>query len=291
MNTFGSRGWLVTLAGLALVAGASVGVYGKPPGPPPGAPGHRAQGADPLGGPEVEDLDVPGRGRGLSPDMDRTRGPAGRPQPRQILDVVRSLSDERTPEELRLSEDQSASVRAIAQEFQGEMKRFRSEHAEELASLRREAGLDGGGERRRGGRGGKDEGDAGQQEARQRLRELMSEGPKIEDYQARIWEVLTPEQRELANERLEDARREAFEAEDGERGPEGRRRGGAMGEEGAGEPGGPRMPPPPPSDVMRRLDERLQKLSPEQRERVLKRIERLLEEEASGQRPARRGGN
>lgn len=183
----------------------------------------------PLGGPDVADRDVPGTSDTFGEEGMRDKAHRReRARPRDVLETLRSLGSPETPEALRLTEEQKTQLKAIAEEFGSAMRTFRQEHAEELKALREQAGRGPGGPRR--GRGGPDgappqnaqgqnaegqdamQGDAPvqagkptpeQQAAREKLQELMKQGPNFEEYQTRAWAVLSPDQQALARERLE----------------------------------------------------------------------------------------
>ncbi len=187
----------------------------------------------PLSGPEVKDREVPGSrstfGEGMKDRKMRTR-----PTPHPLfMRVIRSLGAEETPENLRLDQEQVRKIRAIEEELGQAARAFRDEHAGEIKALREKADMpgddrDGPGARRRGADGegappppppegaprgrrgaGQDENVSPEaQAARQELRALIQNGPKPDDYEAKMWAVLSEPQRALAKERLEKAKAE-----------------------------------------------------------------------------------
>jgi len=168
-----------------------------------------------------------------------------------------------------------------------------------------------------------------QQKKASELRALMEQAPKPEPYQARLWALLSPEQQTVATERLNQMKSRADDemrdrarerSPDNQRERRGRRNADAPPPpENPGRPGGqdgrppraerefdqrdfradgrldrrPGFAPPPPGEGRRvTLDDlraRLDRLPPEQRERVLRRMMETLdrlEERAPRDRPA-----
>lgn len=310
---------------LVLAAGAAAR-----PEPPHG--GREGAGGPPLGGPAVDDVNLPGRGRTFGEGMDMDRKPAGRLDARLVQRALESMRAD-APRGLAIGEEQADEIKDIMDDYRAEMRAFRAEHAEELQRLRAAAGVNAqergpggaggppppppggeragppaGGERRgegmppegapprkgpRGDRGPRPEPTPEQQTARQQLRELMSKGPKAEALHARIWDVLRPEQRDLLNNRIEEMRRE-----ENARGNNAMGMGMEPGRPGRDEDRGPggRDGARPDDDrgerVMERLQRRLDRLPPEERDRALQRIERWLDgegdrERGGGERPRR----
>lgn len=318
---------MLAFAGLASTASA------EPPPPPDRKHAH------PLGGPGVDDVNLPGRGRKFAQGMDMDRKPAGRTNSRAIMQTLGTLGDPETPDDLRLTDDQREQIRAIADEFRDQMREFREQHKDEFEKLRDAAGRPERGPREgRGQRGGpdrddraprdrddndmragpqnadaqrddnapppprqregrrgpgprpeRDEPSADQKAARQQLRDLMSKGPKIEDFQARLWDVLTPAQRELANQRLEAFRDQAPPRE-GQRRRDRQGRPDMQGDDnnqpGPGATDDDRaerrrqamQDPERRERMIERLRERMETMTPEDRERAQRRLDRMLNE-------------
>jgi hypothetical protein len=339
---------MLAFAGLASTASA------EPPPPPDRKHAH------PLGGPGVDDVNLPGKGRQFAQGMDADRKPAGRTNSRAIMQTLGSLGDPETPDDLRLTDDQREQIRAIADEFRDQMREFREQHKDEFEKLRGAGRPDRGpregrGQRRGpdrddraprdrddndmragprnagpqnadaqrddnapppprqrgerpgpGPRGERDEASPDQKAARQQMRDLMSKGPKIEDFQARLWDVLTPAQRELANQRLEAFRDQAPPREGQRRrdrqgrpdmqrddnnqpgprdGAPGNARGPRAGDDDRA--GGPErgerrrqsmQDPERRERMIERLRERMETMPPEERERAQRRLDRMLNE-------------
>lgn len=143
-------------------------------------------------------------------------------------------------------------------------------------------------------------------EVREQLRALASQMPQFEDVYTKIWAELTPEQQKAVDGRLAEFRdRQAKEREDdyvkkrvnarrgepaGQTPPPPRRRPA----DGARiQPGGPGAPDGPganiPADRRARLMRIFERMSPEQQEQLLSRLEaRLRDEGGAPQPPARR---
>lgn len=224
----------------------------------------------PLKGPQVKDRNVPG-GKSKFGEGEKQRR-EGRPEPILFMAAIRGLGAEETPENVRASSDQVEKARAIFDEFREAERSYRDEHAEEFRTLREQAGM---GEMRRG-RGGDDAGQPGerrrpsredrkeakadltpeQQAAREKLRELNEKGPKFDDYQTKVWALLSAEQQTFVKGRMEEIRKEVEAARAEGRRPNiggmeerPRREGAPRGKRGAGKPGEKRnAPPPPPGD-------------------------------------------
>lgn len=150
-----------------------------------------------------------------------------------------------------------------------------------------------------------------QEAARQRLRDILAGAPKVEDYMTRVWEGLSVAQREAVDAKLDEYReREAKRREEAyvrqrvtERQPEGAPRRPAAAPPGdddmmmkGDKPAGPeagQRPRPNAANAQRR--ERLlrlfERLSPEQQEMLLERLENAARDggfgpaRARGQRP------
>lgn len=108
--------------------------------PPPPAPPPPAQGA--LGGPTVNDHDVPGApstfGAPRAPSADGKRQMV---VPHKVfMDAVRSLNADGADPALRLTPEQAAKIRTIEEDFRAKQQAFYREHRDELDQLRREVG-------------------------------------------------------------------------------------------------------------------------------------------------------
>jgi DNA-binding MarR family transcriptional regulator len=270
-------------------------------------PGQGAgKGPEALSGPKVEDHAPPGAGPGFggSP-RGRREGGMTIPMPVFMRSVQAALGED-APEGVRATPEQMARVRAVLDEFNREQREFMREHAEELRRLRA-AGAEVP-RPLRGGRPGsegepmRDRTDPMSDEDRaammERLRELRERGPKPEDSQKKVWTLLTPAQQAAVQARLDEWRAELqrIEAEryaqrqvqqmqgrDRASPPArpalpGRERPAAPGAGAA--PGGdaPASPAPMGPEMRERFQRLLERLSPEEREQLLQRLEERLRE-------------
>ena len=249
---------LATLAGAPLLADDGPARGGDDP-------------ADVLGGPEVEDRDVPGTSDSFGETMMRAPGDRSARVPHRVfMGAVEALDAPDTDPALRVTDDQRAVIEDAVAAFRDELRAYMREHADELRALR--------GARGRGGDGGRGAGDRRRaddvsDEDRRRLRELMQSAPQPDDAHTLVWAALTEPQRAFVTERLEAA--------------QDRQMGGP-----AGAPGGA------PADEAtaerwRAIGARIQRLPPEARERIMRRLESMLdriEENPDGPPPERRRG-
>lgn len=326
----GSRVGIGVACGLLLAGGAAFGQAGT-----------ATKTDEPvLKGPEVKERSVPGVvstfGQG-----GEARRMAERIPPEVLREALGVLTRDDAPPEIRATDEQKQKFTAITDELRAAVRAYMAEHRDELIELRREANLSGRAAQeldraigRRGGAGAAaGDGDARRQRpqrpeekgadaaapmteettpeqqeaARQRLRELMAGAPKIEDYLTRVWEGLSPAQREAVEAKLDEYReREAKKREEayvrqrvGERQPEGGPRRPAAAAPGGDDmtmqgdkPAGPeaaQRPRPNAANAQRRerLMRLFERLSPEQQEMLLERLENAVRE---GGGPARQRG-
>lgn len=190
-------------------------------------------GDSPLSGPAVEDRNTPGAANTFGETMTGERSKQGaRVPPRVYFGLLREMGEDGAPEEVRPTEEQRGEIRAIVEEFQAAARAFRDEHKEELERLRDAAGeprRPGGGAPGRG-RGAERGADAppppedapggppaneAQRAARERLRELMAQGPKPDEYYARIWALLSEPQQEYVRAGLEAHQAERMREREG----------------------------------------------------------------------------
>lgn len=239
----------------------------------------------PLGGPGVTDRAPPGGRKfgGEAGKGDKFSRAGGVQAHGAFMRTLRQLGGPDAPEGLAMSKEQIEKVRAVEEEYRAAMKAFREQHKDEFEALRKEAGLPemgGPGERRGpGGPGGPDgerperpqqrpgkSDDPKVQAARDKMRTLMEQGPKVEEFQTRQWAVLSAEQQAFVKDRMAEMQERRAErgreagpdgpGAEGKRpgrgpgGPEGERRGprGPRPDRGPGGPGTPPPPPPPMGD-------------------------------------------
>jgi hypothetical protein len=250
---------LIACAGLAWPVAPSLAAGMSDPEPAPQAQPEPAD--DLLSGPNVDDVDMPGKGRAFGEGMGENRRDRGMAM-REFMGVIRALSAPDVPAELAATDEQKNAVQAIAKEFQQARKDHLAANQEKIDELRAHLPQGKGQQGQRGQRGrGGPEGGAGegmppppqdggagqraggkrpeltpeQKAAADQLKQIMAAGPKPEEYQARVWEVLSPEQRAFAEkkmaeqqaqrrERAEEALRNRQNGEGGQRPPQGQRR-------------------------------------------------------------------
>ncbi len=160
--------------------------------PPPSA-------GPPLRGPEVSDRDVPGAPGDFGSGQDRRRLAERIPLP-VFRDAVMSLAGEDVPAELRLTDEQAEALRRHQRRFERARREHMAEHGAELRRLREQAGppdpeADGATTPAR-------------REALDRFREIERAAPQPESLYTKIWEELTPRQREAVEARLEAFRQQ-----------------------------------------------------------------------------------
>lgn len=268
-----------------------------------------------LGGPEVMDQGVPGApgdfGGQAEGKEERDRIPF-----RLFLGVFRSLGSERTPENLRLSDQQQDVLKKLARSHADEVKAYLDGHRQELDELREKAGPPPHRRRRAGAPaepgvepplepgampdGARAQAGGLEQPAmpkqprsrraeplqlspeaaavRERLREIIKGAPKPDAVQSLMWAVLTEDQRALAHERLDAAmaKRREMGAAMREQGQQ-----GALGK-------GPRqrierfqqLSPEEQDQIRARMKQRFDALPAEQQERLKQRMERLKQRRA-----------
>ncbi|MBL8886523.1 MAG: hypothetical protein JNK16_07675 [Phycisphaerales bacterium] len=281
------------LFALALVVAAGVPVALAEP----------AAGDPVLQGPKVVDGGVPGTRRpfGDGQGGDNKQRLADRPMPQmEFMRAVGALRDESTPENLRLTEEQQAKIKAINQDFEQSMRAFRDAHKGEFEEMRGKFG-DRGRPPRGEGKPGPDangdqmappppppskEGAPADGAVRQRFEELRAQAPSPKDAQAKIFAVLTDEQKPIVQERLETIKKTMAErGMEGKAREEVRRRiqkqneaGGAQGKFD-------------PANLPPKLQERLANMTPEEREQAIQRFrERGGRGGPDAKRPAPIGG-
>jgi hypothetical protein len=270
----------------ALVSGLLLGLSGAPAG---AQQGERA----PLSGPDVQNNRAPEMEDQFAKGRQRRGAMAAERVPmRAYLMSLSKLRGEDVSPEIRLSDEQEDKISQIQAEFMAATRQF--------AAAARE------GQRRRG-RDGRAP-DAMQEpmndrpqgrpapEARRpdpaRVEELRRNAPRPEDYQVKIWAVLSEPQREVVTKELEQVKEELrqrreqqyMERQAAQRNPAA---------PGAGQ--APGQPPVqrPAAERVRRIMEKLQQLPPEEREQLLRRIEEELDRRTGGgqiRRPAREAG-
>lgn len=305
---------LIAAAGLSWTALAQ----DKPVSPP------QAEGA--LGGPKVDEIKVPGAGPGFGGAQATGR----RERPLSAEDfgqALRAALGPEAPENVRATPEVMDKLKAIADEFRQQQRAYMEEHREELAKLRgmgfNAARAGRGGEKgpppgveRRPGPGGPGaqepmgEMPAADREALlQRAKELRDNAPKPDDAFKKAWTLLSPEQQQAVQAKL-DERRERVNRREAEQyvqrrlrdqdnkggpgpGPDARRPGGPRpGPDGRAGPrpdGPPRGPGGFDGGQRERFQRLLERMSPEEREQLLRRLEDRMRERGVEGRQRRQG--
>ncbi len=277
-----------------------------------GAPAALAQSdqADPvLKGPQVRDGGVPGMRRpfGDGQGGDAKQRLADRPIPQmEFMRAVGALRDESTPENLRLTDEQQQKIREINKQFEQSMRDFREQHKADFEAMRGQFG-----DRGRPGRGprpGPDGKPAGNPDAkpgdnapemnnadrpplppppqdgaaRQKFEELRAQAPSPKDAQAKVFAVLTDEQKPIVQERLESIKKEMAERGMSERAKnevhrklEKARADGKLPPPGEGRFNPDNLPP--------KLKERLANMTPEERQQAMQKFRERAQNGPRGQ--------
>jgi gas vesicle protein len=198
---------------------------------------------DALQGPAVKDRSMPGETRQFSPGARDGKGARKdqRGMPHLAFGAgVRWLGSDEAPADVRLSDDQQTKIKAIHDEFRGQLKAYRDDHARELdtimdelperAQQRLERFLSGepGGPGEKAGKGAKppkgeraarrepppamDGDDVGmgapptqeQQAAMEKLKELMDGAPKPTEAHAKIAALLSDAQKKALESKVQE---------------------------------------------------------------------------------------
>lgn len=276
----------------------------------------------PLSGPRVREQRIPGVEQGFSEGR-REAGPGRREMViphrvfMQAIGALRGEGENAADEALRLTPAQNEKISALDRGFRESMRAFvekaPGEQPEAGRRPRRERGPGDGGAPagapadRMGEPGDAPAGAPGPERRRERLEAMRENAPRPTDTQTKMFAVLDEEQREFVKGRINAWRKQAEErfGEEYMQRQLRERQAGRPGQPGADQPGAPRpgadrpgaggpdQPGAAPQrERLRRLMEKLAQLPPEERERILARIEAALDQrlsEGGGQRPPRRG--
>lgn len=281
-----------------LLAASSLALADPPKAPPNQDPA--------LKGPAVSDRNVPGvEGSFGSAGGDKKRPMENRLPPRAFRQAMDAVMAPDAPENLRVSDQQREKFEGWFKDFEKSMRTYTQEHRNELARLRR--GGDGPdqappGQPRDDMRPDGPNPASGQPPAasRERFREIMEGAPKIEDVYTKVWAELSPAQRQAVDTRIQDFRdRESEQRQEryveqrlGKRGQGGNppRQGDAApppprdqpgspaGRPRADGPGGDRAGPISP-ERRERLMRLLSRMTPEQQDQLIQRLEERLRSE------------
>jgi hypothetical protein len=259
---------------------------------------------DAMSGPEVHDRQVPGvNGTFGEPGGEGKRFVnENRIPPRVFRDAMETVLSPEAPDNLRVTDEQRSRYRAWMDDFQKSVAAYMKEHAGELAELRKGAGEFG--RRPNGPKGPatdnppmdennkpRDPQDVGA--ARERLQSILAGAPKIEDLYTKIWTELTPDQQKAVDGKLDEFRaRQAKEREDryveqrmkkrGKPGQDGKKP--AQGDQpGPGRPDGlernPEGPRPEAAGPRGDFTDRAPQIDPARRERLMRIFSRLTPEQ------------
>ncbi len=259
--------------------------------------------APPLKGPAVTQDRIPGVEQGFVPGRQRGAlgGDRGVPQ-RVFMEAIAELRGDAAPEGLALTAEQQKAIAGLNDEFQRSTREFATKMRKEMGPdaervMRRPQG-----DRRPDQKDPSDE-MAGPDrrpspEMMEKMQELRKNAPNPTDWQTKIYTHLTEPQKQFVLGRIEEHEKQ-IEAKRAEEYVQKRLK--AAGADGkpadarpavAGAPGGPDMQ----RERMRRILERIAQLPPEERERLLSRLEEALKERTGdratdrpqGDRPAGR---
>ncbi len=256
---------VIAVSGLAL---SEAGVRAEPPA-----------GGGPLSGPTVAERNVPGTGAGFSgapmPLSNKDRGNAV--PHRAFMQAVEKALGADAPESLRLSAEQRAAIESAANAHQAELRAFMQEHKGELG-----AAAGGGGRGGRGKDGGAPKAGGADDEARkaqyEKLKALRSQMPAPDDAHTKIWASLRPDQKAALESRVEEfkkSRAEQAGSADAKRLL--RKRAEAGGKEKGGDAGA--LSGQGEGRGAGNLDQLLERMPPERREQLKRRLQGMSEED------------
>jgi Spy/CpxP family protein refolding chaperone len=220
--------------------------------------------APPLKGPDVKENRIPGVDEGFSGQRRGEPRMGGGPVPMRVfVEALDGLRGETAPVDLRLSADQEGKLRTLEQEFRDAARKFEERARRDMRErMQNGEGMDG----------------PDRPALRERLEAFRREGPNMIEWQTKAYAVLNEGQRKFVAERLDGARKE-LEARRAHEYMERRLR-----ERGQGAGPAPAASADRPGaegpgrERVRRIFELMQRLPPEERERMLERIERALEQ-------------
>lgn len=292
MQQQSNRFRLFTISGAAALLLASGSVIAQD--------GPRRGQNDALRGPTVQDRDMPREERFGDSMMQQRRGMGDMANYRIMVASIQSLSDHEN-QRLRLTDEQTEKLTEIQSAYQKALRDYMAESREQSQNLRERV------QKARENAG--DDREAMQQimeRARARAQEIREGAPKSARAEAAMWEVLTPPQRRVVTAEVERRTQEMTEQRQMQRRdrdgaqPQGDRpapREGMRDQQQRGERAqrGPAAERPDAPDQSTRrwaqLFQRIQKLSPEQQDRLFNMINQTLERAAASEsdRPSRRG--
>ena len=279
MNRRNHRTLAIAVAAGCLAAGTPALAQPEPAPPAPPAP---------LAGPDADDNAPPYSYRTFGEDprfgagnMQRRMARAQALSAAAFRDAVAQLRQQDN-DDLDLSEEQRDTINLLLTDFTDQQRAYRQEHSEEIRELmgilrpdRRQPGQRPGPQRNRDA-----ELSPEQQDARERLQEIRQNAPSAEGLQERVWIVLTDEQRAFVEAEIE--RRMEQRRDRAQRGPRGQR---AEPDRERRQQGQHRRGDRAPQSIdaerlaerIDALESRIEQLTPEQQQRVMAMIDRLIE--------------
>ena len=272
-----------------------------------------------LKGPEVKERNVPGVEGQFGEGMEKRRFVnENRLPPRIFREAMNSILSGSAPAEVRVGAEQRAKYESWMKDFEKQTREYMQQHREELGQLRKKAG-----EFNRPKKPGQPpeqdamapaKDGASAIAAREQYQKLMAGAPKVEDLYTKIWTDLTPAQQKALDAEIQafrdqqsELRQESFVrqklgrkgAEGGEKSPEGapnkaRERRPAPGAPQAGGPEGRPGVDRLPTEKRDRLLRLFARMTPEQQDELLRRIEGRMQDGEQGvpnrRRPAKDRG-
>ncbi|MBL9031979.1 MAG: hypothetical protein JNM80_09765 [Phycisphaerae bacterium] len=250
------RTWMISVVGIGLAWGAAAQGQEAPPA---------RQDKAPLKGPEVRQ-NRPATNEPFSESAKR-RERDGIPM-RAYAEILGRMKSDAAATSIRLSADQEQKIAAIEREFREATRAF-GERVREGTKRANRSDPNAPGE---------------MQMDEARREEMRREAPRPGDYQTRIWALLNPAQRQFVQAEVERARQELVKQrteQEAQKRLAQRQAGTEPAKPSAGArpaaPSGDAAVQPAARERARRIVERLAQLPPDERERILARLEAELD--------------
>lgn len=267
-----------------------------------------------LKGPEVKDRNVPGVEGSFGEGTEKRRFVnENRLPPRVFRDAMTSILSEDAPADVRVGPEQKAKYESWMKDFEKQTRDYMQQHRDEIGQLRKKAGEFN--RPKKQGQPAEPDAMAPEKEgqsaiaAREQYQKLMAGAPKVEDLYTKIWTDLSPAQQKALDGEIQKFRDQQSEQrqeqyvrqklgrkgqEPGDAPGKGReRRPQPDGPKAGGPEGGHDMGPIPP-EKRDRLLRMFARMTPEQQDELLRRIEERMrggEQSAPNRRrPARDRG-
>lgn len=252
------------------------------------------QNADPLKGPEVKDQAVPGTVGQFGGAETKGKFAQREVRPMVFMEAVKKALGPDAPEDVRMSPEQQTKLRALAEDYRTQVQAYMKSRGADGEKVRKALA-----ERAKGAKGAKGGKDAAKgtegantgdmQDMAAKAEELRAGMPSASDMYTKAWEILSAKQRAAVEARIEEFKhqreveegkeyvaRKLKKAEPVEGQTEGlaKEKGKFAGAaKGQGESAGARVP----AEVRERFLRLLEKMTPEQREQLLQRIEERMQ--------------